>query len=123
MYDACVPWPERPKGAKDKSRGSKGLELEGGARRAPKLLVFIYFRIFVYLFFVFVFLYLFICLCSVCILCGAVLPPVLAARRARTLGCLAQAGALTTEKHHKLIFKNRKKHHKLIFKNRKNTTN
>ena len=23
MYDACVPWPERPKGAKDKSRGPK----------------------------------------------------------------------------------------------------
>ena len=42
MYDACVPWPERPKGAKDKSRGPKGLELEVGARRAPKLLVFIY---------------------------------------------------------------------------------
>ena len=40
MYDACVPWPERPKGAKDKSRGPKGLELEVGARRAPKLLVF-----------------------------------------------------------------------------------
>ena len=39
MYDACVPWPERPKGAKDKSRGPKGLELEVGARRAPKLLV------------------------------------------------------------------------------------
>ena len=39
MYDACVPWPERPKGAKDKSRGLKGLELEVGARRAPKLLV------------------------------------------------------------------------------------
>ena len=37
MYDACVPWPERPKGAKDKSRGPKGLELEVGA---PKLLVF-----------------------------------------------------------------------------------
>ena len=36
MYDACVPWPERPKGAKDKSRGPKGLELEVGARRAPK---------------------------------------------------------------------------------------
>ena len=29
MYDACVPWPERP----------KGLKLEVGARRAPKLLV------------------------------------------------------------------------------------
>ena len=41
MYDACVPWPERPKGAKDKSRGPKGLQLEVGARRAPKLLVFI----------------------------------------------------------------------------------
>ena len=40
MYDACVPWPERPKGAKDKSRGPKSLELEVGARRAPKLLVF-----------------------------------------------------------------------------------
>ena len=40
MYDACVPWPERPKGAKDKSRGPKGLKLEVGARRAPKLLVF-----------------------------------------------------------------------------------
>ena len=39
MNDACVPWPERPKGAKDKSRGPKGLELEVGARRAPKLLV------------------------------------------------------------------------------------
>ena len=39
MYDACVPWPERPKGAKDKSRGPKGLKLEVGARRAPKLLV------------------------------------------------------------------------------------
>ena len=39
MYDACVPWPERPKGAKDKSRGPKGLQLEVGARRAPKLLV------------------------------------------------------------------------------------
>ena len=39
MYDACVPWPERPKGAKDKSRGPKGLELEVGAQRAPKLLV------------------------------------------------------------------------------------
>ena len=39
MYDACVPWPERPKGAKDKSRGPKGLELEVGARRAPKLLL------------------------------------------------------------------------------------
>ena len=39
MYDACVPWPDRPKGAKDKSRGPKGLELEVGARRAPKLLV------------------------------------------------------------------------------------
>ena len=39
MYDACVPWPERPKGAKDKSRGPKGLELEVGARRAPKILV------------------------------------------------------------------------------------
>ena len=39
MYDACVPWPERPKGAKDKSRGPKGLELDVGARRAPKLLV------------------------------------------------------------------------------------
>ena len=39
MYDACVPWPERPKGAKDKSRGPKSLELEVGARRAPKLLV------------------------------------------------------------------------------------
>ena len=39
MYDACVPWPERRKGAKDKSRGPKGLELEVGARRAPKLLV------------------------------------------------------------------------------------
>ena len=39
MYDACVPWPERPKGAKDKSRGPKCLELEVGARRAPKLLV------------------------------------------------------------------------------------
>ena len=38
MYDACVPWPERPKGAKDMSRGPKGLELEVGARRAPKLL-------------------------------------------------------------------------------------
>ena len=38
MYNACVPWPERPKGAKDKSRGPKGLELEVGARRAPKLL-------------------------------------------------------------------------------------
>ena len=38
MYDACIPWPERPKGAKDKSRGPKGLELEAGARRAPKLL-------------------------------------------------------------------------------------
>ena len=36
MYDACVPWPERPKGAKDKSRGPKGLKLEVGARRAPK---------------------------------------------------------------------------------------
>ena len=43
MYDACVPWPERPKGAKDKSRGPKGLKLEVGARRAPKLLVFLYF--------------------------------------------------------------------------------
>ena len=43
MYDACVPWPERPKGAKDKSRGPKGLELEVGARRAPKLLVLLYF--------------------------------------------------------------------------------
>ena len=42
MYDACVPWPERPKGAKDKSRGPKGLELEVGARRAPKLLVLLY---------------------------------------------------------------------------------
>ena len=42
MYDACVPWPERPKGAKDKSRGPKGLELEVGARRAPKLPVFEY---------------------------------------------------------------------------------
>ena len=41
MYDACVPWPERPKGAKDKSRGPKGLRLEVGARRAPKLLVMI----------------------------------------------------------------------------------
>ena len=40
MYDACVPWPERPKGAKDKSRGPKGLELEVGAGRAPKLLIF-----------------------------------------------------------------------------------
>ena len=39
MYDACVPWPERPRGAKDKSRGPKGLELEVGARRASKLLV------------------------------------------------------------------------------------
>ena len=39
MYDACVPWPERPKGAKDKSRGPKGLKLEVGAQRAPKLLV------------------------------------------------------------------------------------
>ena len=39
MFDACVPWPERPKGTKDKSRGPKGLELEVGARRAPKLLV------------------------------------------------------------------------------------
>ena len=38
MYDACVPWPERPKGEKDMSRGPKGLELEVGARRAPKLL-------------------------------------------------------------------------------------
>ena len=38
MYDACV-----PKVAKDKSRGPKGLELEVGARRAPKLLVFSYF--------------------------------------------------------------------------------
>ena len=44
MYDACVPWPERPKGAKDKSRGPKGLQLEVGARRAPKLLVFHYFQ-------------------------------------------------------------------------------
>ena len=34
-----VPWPERPKGAKDKSRGPKGLQLEVGAQRAPKLLV------------------------------------------------------------------------------------
>ena len=40
MYDACVPWPERPKGAKDMSRGPKGLELEVGAQRAPKLLVY-----------------------------------------------------------------------------------
>ena len=39
MYDAWVTWPERPKGAKDKSRGPKGLQLEVGARRAPKLLV------------------------------------------------------------------------------------
>ena len=37
MYDAWVTWPERPKGAK--SRGPKGLKLEVGARRAPKLLV------------------------------------------------------------------------------------
>ena len=43
MYDAWVPWPERPKGAKDKSRGPKGLELEVGARRTPKLLVIKYF--------------------------------------------------------------------------------
>ena len=42
MYDAWVTWPERPKGAKDKSRGPKGLKLEVGARRAPKLLVYIY---------------------------------------------------------------------------------
>ena len=35
MYDVCVPWPERPK---DESRGPKGLELEVGAQRAPKLL-------------------------------------------------------------------------------------
>ena len=41
MYDACVPWPERPKGAKDMSRGPKGLQLEVGARRAPTLLVYI----------------------------------------------------------------------------------
>ena len=47
MYDACVPWPERPKGAKDKSRGPKGLELEVGVRRAPKLLVSIYSYIFI----------------------------------------------------------------------------
>ena len=39
MYDARVPWPECPKGAKDKSRDPKGLELEVGAQRAPKLLV------------------------------------------------------------------------------------
>ena len=37
MYDACVPWPERPKGAKDEV---KGHQLEVGTRRAPKLLVF-----------------------------------------------------------------------------------
>ena len=48
MYDACVPWPERPKGAKDKSRGPKGLELEVGARRAPKLLVLSYFLHFLF---------------------------------------------------------------------------
>ena len=28
QYDACVPWPGRQKGAKDKSRGPKGLKLE-----------------------------------------------------------------------------------------------
>ena len=54
MYDACVPWPERPKGAKDKSRGPKGLELEVGARRAPKLLV-----------------------CYICMLCIFVVPKIL----------------------------------------------
>ena len=38
MYDACVPWPERPKGAKDKVKmpegqkaGPKGCQLEVGA--------------------------------------------------------------------------------------------
>ena len=46
MYDACVPWPERPKGAKDKS-SPKGLELEVGARRAPKLLVYLYIYLFI----------------------------------------------------------------------------
>ena len=50
MYDACVPWPERPKGAKDKSRGPKGLELEVWARRAPKLLFFHIFSIFFHIF-------------------------------------------------------------------------
>ena len=50
MYDARVPWPERPKGAKDKSRGPKGLELEVGARRAPKLLVFVYLYICTFLY-------------------------------------------------------------------------
>ena len=47
MYDACVPWPERPKGAKDKSRGPKGLQLEVGAQRAPKLLYFFICRFFI----------------------------------------------------------------------------
>ena len=45
MYDACVPWPERPKGAKDKSRGPKGLKLEVGARRAPQLLLYIFYAL------------------------------------------------------------------------------
>ena len=45
MYDACVPWPERPKGAKDKVKmpevqkaGLKGRQLEVGAQGAPRLL-------------------------------------------------------------------------------------
>ena len=36
---AWVSWPERPKGAKDEVKRPKGLQLEVGARRAPRLLV------------------------------------------------------------------------------------
>ena len=39
---AWVLRPERPKGAKDEVKGPKGLQLEVGARRAPRLLVHIY---------------------------------------------------------------------------------
>ena len=61
-------------------------------------------------------IFIFICLCSVCILCGASLPPVLPACLTRTLALLR---AVTPEKHQKLIFQHTTKmcykHQKSVF--------